>query len=188
MSRYAEGQTHQLVDALEANNWSADDLTKLGQAKPEQHKAMRDVLNGRAKIVYPQHLIDCDAKPFMPNGWTVDKHWETGQLEWNPSKIELYLSRNQQSGKVIEGNKLRKELASQQVLNANVLDYLLAHTDLIPEEWKGKYVFFWGTIYRSADDKLCVRCLYWDGGQWYWLCRWLGGGFGGVSPAAVLSK
>lgn len=186
MSRYAEGQTHQLVDALEANNWLADDLTKLGQAKPEQHLAIRDVLNGRAKIVYPQHLIDCDAVPFLPNGWRgVEKHWKSGQLEWNPTQIKLYLSKKQTDGKVIEGNKLRKELENQNVLNANVLDYLLAHPNLIPEEWKGKYVFFWGTIYRDSHGRLYVRYLFWHGSGWDWDYGWLGSDFFGNDPAAV---
>jgi hypothetical protein len=39
--------------------------------------------------------------------------------------VELYLSRGQKGGKIIVGHKLRKQLADQPVLNANVLDYLL---------------------------------------------------------------
>jgi len=39
-------------------------------------------------------------------------------------------------------------------MNANVLDYLLAHPELIPEDWKNKYVFFWGTIYRYSSGGL----------------------------------
>lgn len=53
MSSYSEGQTHQLMNALEANEWPAEDITKLGQANAEDHQAIRDVLNGRAVISYP---------------------------------------------------------------------------------------------------------------------------------------
>jgi hypothetical protein len=86
------------------------------------------------------------------------------------------------------GNKLRKELASKLVLNANVLDYLLAHTELIPEEWKGKYVFFWGTIYLYSGGRLYVRCLYWRGDRWNWDCFWLGDVFRDYNPAALFAS
>ncbi|MBU2229151.1 hypothetical protein KJ810_01965 [Patescibacteria group bacterium] len=53
MSSYSEGQTHQLMESLQDNKWPAGDITKLGQAKPEQHQGIRDVLNGQAVITYP---------------------------------------------------------------------------------------------------------------------------------------
>ncbi len=145
--------------------------------------------------VTTQHIIDCDAKLFIPNGWRVENEDQLvsrirGQLILDTSKIKLYLSSKQQDGKYIEGNKLRKELASDPVLNANVLDYLLKFENqhLIPEEWKDKYIFFWGTIYRDSDDNLCVRFLCFNDGAWYWGYSWLGHGFCGSYPAAVLAS
>ena len=119
-------------------------------------------MNNKDKII-----IDCDKDPFCPEGWTVEEHKKGGKLEWNPKNISLYLSENQRNG-LIKGNELHKELKDKPILNANVLDYLLAHPELIPEEWKGKYVFFWGTIYRDSVSDLDVRCLCWGGGRWYW--------------------
>jgi len=142
------------------------------------------VLRGQAKVV-SAHIIDCDANPFVPDGWQVEEHIKGGQLAFDPAKINLYLSKGQKKGKVIQGHNLRKELKGQPVLNANVLDYLLAHPELIPEEWKSKAVFFWGTIYRGSDGGLYVRYLCWGGGRWDWRCRWLGSGFRGYDPAAV---
>ena len=134
-------------------------------------------------------VIDCDTDPFLPQGWKgVEYHKKGGQLELDLSKVKLHLSLNQMDGKYIEGNKLRKELASEPVLNANVLDYLLSHPELIPEEWKGKYVFFWGTIYCSSSGNLYVRYLYWDDGAWDWDDVWLGFDFSGRNPAAVLAS
>jgi hypothetical protein len=133
-------------------------------------------------------IIDCDAKPFIPDGWKVQEHQKGGKLEWNPEKIQLYLSDGQKDGRYIEGNKLRKELKSKKVLNACVLDWLLAHPEFIPEEWKGKYIYFWGTIYRRSGGDLCVRCLCWRDGRWDWYCRWLGGGWRFSGPAAVLAS
>ncbi|MEK7080027.1 MAG: hypothetical protein AAB901_01945, partial [Patescibacteria group bacterium] len=62
---------------------------------------------------------------------------------------------------------------------------------LIPEEWKkdGKgntrYIFFWGTIYRYRNSRLCVRCLYWEDGSWNCTHYWLDDGYEDREPAAV---
>jgi hypothetical protein len=121
-------------------------------------------------------IIDLDIEPFIPDGWKVEEHQKGGSFKWDASYVSLHLSDKQKNGKwlELEGNKLRKELVGKSVLNANVLDYLLAHPNVIPEEWKGKYVFFWGTVYRYSDDRFYVRCLFWDRDRWDWDCRWLG--------------
>ncbi len=133
----------------------------------------------------PNAVIDCDADPFVPSGWKMEEHKKGGQFVFNPAKVKLHFSPNQQDGKVIEGNKLRKELTNKPVLNACVLDYLLAHPELIPEEWKGEYVFFWGTIYRDSYGDLYVRCLYFRDGGWDWRCHWLDFDWRGGRPAAL---
>ena len=138
-----------------------------------------------------KHIINCDADPFIPSGWSVESHTKGGQLAFNPAKIKFYLSPNQQDGKVIKGNQLRKELANESVLNANVLDYLLAHQELIPENWKEdkwdniRFIFFWGTIYRGLSGNLDVRYLYWYGKRWSWFYDWLGCVWYSNYPAAV---
>lgn len=180
---FSIGQMNQLGDAFEAHSMTPEDVTKL-RSHPD-FAMLRLFARGQAKIVLPQHLIDCDAAPFLPSGWTVEKHTRGGQFEWNPTKVKLYLTKSQKPGKLVEGNKLRKELEGHLVLNANVLDYLLAHPELIPDEWKGKAVFFWGTIYRYSDGDLFVRCLYWCGGRWGWSRHWLDLSFNDSHPAAV---
>lgn len=179
---YSVGQVNQLSDALEAAGFTPDDVTKLRSFA--DLVAFKDVLKGLAKIVVVKHIIDCDADPFVPEGWKVESHKKGGSFEWDQTKVKLHLSPNQQNGKIIEGNKLRKELESEPVLNANVLDYLLAHPELIPEEWKGKAIFFWGTIYRGSGGNLYVRYLRWDGSQWSWHSDWLDDAWGDYSPAA----
>lgn len=149
--------------------------------------------NHISKLLHPDHIIDCDAIPSIPDGWSILPDDEQlpnrvrGAFIWNKEsqKDALHLDKGQKNGKWIEGNKLRKALAKQSVLNANVLDYLLANPHLIPEEWKGKAIFFWGTIYRGRDGRLCVRCLVWGGDGWGWGAHWLDGGWGDGAPAAV---
>jgi len=162
---------NQLADALEEAGYTPDDVTKLRSSK--QLPAVKELLRGNAKIKVVRYLIDCSADPYIPGGWTVEEHQKGGTLEWDSAKILLFLAEKQKTG-LITGHDLRKELVDKPVLNANVLDYLLAHPELIPEDWKeGEYIFFWGTIYRYSDVGLCVRCLGWGGGRWYWDYHWL---------------
>jgi hypothetical protein len=181
---YSVGLMNQLGDALEAAGYSPGDVTEL-RSKIPQLREFKGVLAGTAEIVVVRHVIDFDANPFVPEGWTVEEHIRGGQPEWDPTKVALYLSEGQQDGKWIRGHQLREELKGKPVYNANLLDYLLAHPELIQKEWKGKPVFFWGTIYRSPDGNLHVRSLDWRGDGWFWDFRWLGSGFHGSRPAAV---
>ncbi|MFA5124560.1 MAG: hypothetical protein WC473_01885 [Patescibacteria group bacterium] len=179
---YSVGQANKVMDAFEAAGYTPEEMTKLQQFKSLAE--FKKVLHGLAEIIVTKYIIDCDVHPFVPSGWKVEEHQKGGQLEWNPALIELYLA-NDQKNNIVKGHALRKLLAGKLVLNANVLDYLLAHLELIPEEWKGKCIFFWGTIYRDSDDRLFVRYLCWGGGGWDWGYGWLDGGFGVGDPAAL---
>lgn len=190
MSTYSVGQMNQLGDALELAGFTPDEVTKLRNSRllPE----VRKVLLGHAEITVPEHVIDCDAQPFIPDGWEIREEDQLpnrvrGAFKWDKDaqKDALYLSKGQRNGKWIEGNELRKELADKPVLNANVLDYLLANPHIIPEEWKGKAIFFWGTIYRGRNGRLLVRDLSWRGDGWGWSAGWLDLGWDGSNPAAV---
>ena len=177
---------NQLGDALEAHDFTPDDVTKL---RTSPHLAMiRGLVRGQVEVTVTKHIIDLDADPFIPDGWGVVEHQKGGQFEWDPANVSLYLSPNQRDGKVIKGDKLREELKGEPVCNANLLDYLLVNPQLIPDEWKSKAVFFWGTIYRRSDGRLCVRDLYWDGGRWLSDFYWLEFDWYGSNPAAVLAN
>lgn len=147
-----------------------------------------------------QRLIDCDAEPFIPEGWQFKPEDQipgavSGQIEFDPAKIIFYLDDQQKDGKSIVGDELKKQLAGKPLLKANVLDHLLANKILIPESWEPKetdlcIIYFWGTIYRSPDGLPCVRYLCWrfGGGGWGWGYYYLGAPFGGRSPAALLAS
>jgi hypothetical protein len=175
-------QAAELDYAFERNGWTPAEVKQLssGQLLAD----FRQVLLGNAVITAHDHLINLDANPFTPDGWKVEEHQKGGQFKWNTS-VSLHLSDSQKKGKWIKGEELRKELKGKPVYNANVLDYLLANPHLIPEEWKGKYVFFWGTIYRSSGGSLCVRYLCWHVGMWHCGHHWLGDRWHGIHPAAV---
>lgn len=176
-------QAAELKLAFRRNGWNNAEIKTLSEG--DLLADVLKVVKGQAEIKTIEHLIDCDAAPYTPPDWEVESHKKGGLWKWNP-KLTLCLSKKQKKGSIV-GNDLRKELANQPVLNANVLDYLLAHPELIPEEWKGKAIFFWGTIYRNSGGDLYVRCLCWRGAGWYWGGRWLGGGFYSGDPAALAS-
>jgi hypothetical protein len=166
--------------AFRRNGWSEVEIKKLTAG--DMLARVRDVLIGCSEITAIKNIIDLDANPFVPNGWAVEEHKKGGLLDLSKSKIALFLTKKQKKGAVI-GNDLRKDFADQPVLNANLLDFYLANQHLIPEDWKGKYVFFWGTIYRDSDGNLFVRCLFWNGGRWGWDCGWLVGDWDADGPA-----
>jgi len=140
-----------------------------------------------------KHIIDFDVDPFIPGlgtvyEWKVVEHRPCGQFEWDSTKIKLWLSSIQQTKIPLLGEDLRQEIASQLVLNANVLDYLLANQELIPIEWRDKDVCFWGTTYQFPDGSFGVRCLIWSNGWAPLGYRSFDEFFDNRHPAAVLSK
>ncbi|TAK05350.1 hypothetical protein EPO33_05305 [Patescibacteria group bacterium] len=142
-------------------------------------------------IDQPSSIIDCSLQPMIPEGWSIREEDQIksrfqGELIWSPEKIGLHLDEAQKTGSIV-GNELRKKLEGQPVLPAKVLDYLLAHPALIPPDWKGKYVYFWGSVYRRSDGNASVRCLYWGDRGWYWLSYRLGHYWGHRDPGAVLA-
>jgi len=160
------GLIHEAVITGRKAGWGAEEWAWLAHNEGMMRQ-IRNIHLGHAVISVSKDLIDLDADPFVPEGWKVEEHQKGGQFKWDATKVKPYLSKKQQGGKKLDGNKLREELKGQSVYNANVLDYLLANPDFIPEEWKGTAVFFWGTIYRVSPDKLFVRCLVCDGGKWF---------------------
>jgi len=115
-----------------------------------------------------QSVIDCDAKPFVPDGWRVRRHFKMGPLKWHPNNVGLFLMPDQVTNGFAEGGYLRTRLRKEPVLNACVLDWLLARPELIPDEWKGNSVFFWGTEYIRDGGIVCIRCLRWSRKGWDW--------------------
>lgn len=180
------GLAHKVCLAAEEQGYTPELMNALAE-HPNLFRQMLQVQFGYAEVKILEHIINCDADPFVPEGWRVEEHQRGGQFRWDKEKQKdaLHLDEGHQNGKIINGNKLRKKLAGKPVLNANVLDFLLAHPHLIPEEWKGRAVFFWGTIYRRADGNLCVRFLCWYGDRWDWNVFWLGFDWNDNFPAAL---
>ncbi len=141
--------------------------------------------SGSRVLTRIEHSIDCDADPYVPTGWSVRAHRRRGVVLWDAGTVALFHSGRQVGGMCITGFELLKELSTNQAMNANVLDFLLAHPRYIPTSWKGKYVYFMDTIYDDDEGDGCVRCLVFSGVHWYWSHGYLRDKFSANNPAAV---
>jgi len=70
---------NQLADALDAAGFTTDDVTKMRQYK--ELAKIKQILLGHAEIKMIEHLIDCDANPFVSNGLEVSDHKRCGQFK-----------------------------------------------------------------------------------------------------------
>ena len=132
-------------------------------------------------------VVDCDADPFIPISFTIKEHEKIGKIEIKPKSIFLYMSDKQRIGG-INGFGLKEEVSDFLIMNANVLDYLLTHQELIPEKCFGKCTVFWGTIYcDQKKEALFVRCLVWENFQWCWRFKKLNGEFNFEYFSAILN-
>ena len=127
------------------------------------------------------------SKPFIPDRYSLEENIDLGIIDWNPKKVSLYLSEKQKTG-YISGEELREELKDKKPLNSAVLKFLLDNPKEIPEEWKGKYVYFFGTILRGPGGLRRVLFLYWYGDGWRWCYDWLGDDWRANHPSAVLAS
>ncbi len=193
--RYSGGLLNQVGDGFENADYTPAELTKL-RSSPQLLRDLKLVLGGQAQIIVMKHLIDMDApSKRAPKNWEVREEDQLpnrvcGKLEWDPTKSSLFLSEEQKGDKYLQGYTLRKELEDYQVYSDNLLDFYLDHPEApTPEEWKGKWVFFWGRIYRGADCSLIVRCLDRDqGGSRYSDYGYLGYDFSCYDPSLVVGK
>jgi hypothetical protein len=142
-------------------------------------------------VAAQQNAINLNSHPFVPSEFSgiLSHRSMDGVWVFNPQEVVLWTSKNQCRTGGIRGTRLRGELRGKRVLNANVLDFLLAHQELIPKEWRGKSIYFWGTIYVDSRGNSVVRCMYYhSSGQWDWYTNNLREHWSNNDPAAVLQK
>lgn len=149
-------QAHELKMSFRRNGWTNAEIKTLSEKN-----LLADILQvvkGQAEIRFKEYLIDCRKTPFIPDGLFIVEHRKFDSFKLNPSYTKLDLSRRVKNMS-LSGVDMRKYLAKKWVMNANILDFLIDHPNLIPENWKNKVIYFWGTIYGTSNGDIHVSCL-----------------------------
>jgi hypothetical protein len=125
------------------------------------------VVTGIHVQIVSGHVIDSDTDPFVPEGLTLKSHKKGGQIHWEQANYKSWFHPKQEGGFcTVSARELFKWMEDKPGYNVNVLDYWLAHPEIIPEECKDKWTYFPNTVYSDSQDKPIIRCFYYsDGGQ-----------------------
>jgi len=142
---------HLLNFALKRCGWTSKDVTR---ARFGDFLALLLTVVRGEGTVSTDMTIDCNADPHIPNGLRILSHTNPGKLRWDPDVAPLYYSTQQYQARdvkdtLIEASVIARELGSQLVMNASVLDFLQVHPELWPKHWP-TLVYFWGTTYQSV--------------------------------------
>ena len=158
-------QSIMIQAALRKAGYPPELAHKLGNAKTMAK--ILPFLKGEAEIRLIHHIIDCDKEPELFRDWSILSHKKHGKFSFSIEKITLYLPKGQRTNNCAQARKIYEEVYNLPVLNVNVLYCLLNHKYLIPEEWKGMDIFFWGTIFRAnKTGEDFVFYLFWNGEKW----------------------
>lgn len=130
------------------------------------------------------HHIDTTKQPTFPTRelkapmlWHHDK--SLGMLLLDFEAVEGYQCEEQRYGGRIRGYDFFEKIKnSTGFWNGCVLDYLIENPKLIPDEWKGLHMPFWGSIFKDEDGELYVKFLYFNSSagveKWEVHTLWLG--------------
>lgn len=149
-------QAHELKMSFRRNGWTNAEIKTLSEK--DLLADVLQVVRGQAEIRLKEYLIDCNQTPFIPDGLFIVEHRKFGVFKLNPSYTKLDLSRKKKNMSIM-GTDMRKHLSKKWVMNANILDFVIENPDLVPENWKNKIIYFWGTIYGTSNGDLHVACL-----------------------------
>ena len=206
LSRLA-GLMHKVFRSGDVAGMTLAHWNKLAE-KPDLFAQIPALINGHPVITQVKHLVDLGASPRLPfAGAEVVKHEGVGVVEIelrsddnlyiDGKKVNLVLSERQKGDNEVVGNELRQELegGEQVLLNSNVLDCIYDHPELFPEHWKRdengdtRYIFFWGSIFRSPTiGYLRTWCLYWYGDVLKRQHDWLGNDLSRHAPSASVAS
>ncbi len=131
-------------------------LTKINHTNVSEVKKR----SGGDIVEITHHMIDRSKTPFrgVDDVYYLKEHNSNEKwFEWNFEKIHLFGGNFQNIHHALR--EAQKEIV---LLNANVLDYLLIHSELNSSKWKHFSVFFCGTIYGNYKHLSFVRCLRYD--------------------------
>jgi len=161
-----------------------EDLFKKAVNKTVKEKRFK--INGDARARIPKEF-SLEKNTMIPSKWKKFVHKENGVFYWDPKKVRLFVAKDQELDTVSSG-KLQKIFKEKNinVLNSNLLFFLVKHQELIPEDWRDEVVVFWGTIYKAKGDRFYVLTLEWQIDRYAISYMWINDYFGKHEPTAIL--
>lgn len=108
--------------------------------------------------------IDLDRNPVIPEGLSIELHKKQGLFVFDSIKVKLTKLLHKESSR-FDQNKMRKifkKASGLDAFNTVLLDWYLGYPENIPDDWKGKRIFFWGTLYKDVNGTNFVRYLEWN--------------------------
>lgn len=110
--------------------------------------------------------IDCNIPAYLPDQtWSIDTISRKGRFEYTPQTAKLI---NLTEKRSLIKTAILADRMKHDACPAQLLDYLLAHQDIIPVEWQSKTIIFTGTLYHDSTGLECYRTMYYDGSTWDW--------------------
>lgn len=113
----------------------------------------------------------------------ITDHTHGGVWEWDSGQVTTCLAPGQ-SCTTIDSDEMLRAMGWKRVMNANLLDWLLRNRHRIPAGW-GDCCLFWGTRFRTARHRRCVRTLERSRGGWASGLHWFDVGFDQSHPVVV---
>lgn len=135
--------------------------------------------------------ITFDPVAFLGKGWIIEEQDERSLAltEIDLSKVQLETCLQEGEASIQGEDKLKRlKQAGHIRLDARFFMGLWKNPKLIPDAWKGKIIYFDGTVLRRQSGSRHVLYLYWGGRQWHWNYGWLGCQWNAVEPSAVLAS
>lgn len=129
------GQANELKLALRRAEYTNEDVKHLCE-KNGILEGVGRIFRGYARVEPVEYIIDCDARPIVPEGWELVDHKQGGSFKWH---FDLAAS-------------LSSILSRQPVINACVFDFLFANPRLIPKEIGDSYFIFRGSVFHGRND------------------------------------
>lgn len=192
MARHA-GLVHKVMRAADRAGLTPHDLNALAE-DDSRFRQIFGVMHGWMEMKSVEFKIDCDQPADWEWGsangsnWPIERYRRHGTVTLIRNKEELFVNGRRIIFHTIETQPtieisgehqiprmdetaIRRELAGKDVLNHNVMLFLLRHPQLIPDAWQWignpgrKYhkslgIYFWGTEVRNKDGCLSVPRMY----------------------------
>ena len=193
-------QSHALIAVLAQNlDWEqldAETIQAIIMAPREAGVQFTAFLRNGGRLVVGGKLTIDRSKPFDPVAFIGEKGLKIGEQDERALKLTevdlsaVMLKHMLEDGEppvVGEERQKRLKAAGYISLDARVFETLWNNQHLIPESWKGKSVFFEGTVLVSPSGDRYVLYIFSTGKQWNWDYYCLNDHWYGNNPSAVLA-